>query len=263
MSGLSVRLAAQLPGFELDVAWSAPPGITVVFGYSGAGKSLTLSMITGTMRPDIGRVALGTRVLCDTAAGVFIPPQNRRIGYVAQGAQLFPHMTVQANVEYALHRLPRRERRREALALLGELHVSELAGARPAMISGGQRQRVALARALATQPELLVLDEPFSALDLPLRVEMGEVVRRVQEERGVPVVMVTHDLFEAVSLADTLVVYSGTGAIQCGPPEQLLASPATPEIRRLLHAVELPPGLLHMRGNVRRLPFRADDSLTA
>ncbi|TLM65545.1 MAG: ATP-binding cassette domain-containing protein, partial [Actinobacteria bacterium] len=254
VSELSVRLKAAVPGFELCTAWSACGGFTVLFGYSGSGKSLTLSMITGTMRPDEGRIVLGGRVLCDTERGTWVPPQQRRIGYVSQGAKLFPHLSVRGNVEYALHGLSRHERRNKAHALLDTMRVGELADRRPSQLSGGQRQRVALARALARDPELLVLDEPFSALDLPLRVEMGELFRSVQRQSGIPIVMVTHDLIESMTLADTVVVYSGTGVVQYGRPADVLADPATPEISRLLHAVPVPQELLGAPSRV-RLPL--------
>lgn len=240
MSGLSVSLRKSLPGFDLDVGWAVRDGFTVLFGYSGAGKSLTLGMIAGTIRPDAGRVVLGGTTLCDVATGSWVPAQARRIGYVSQSAQLFPHMTVVGNVEYALKGVPRNERARRALALLDRFRVADLADRRPHQLSGGQKQRCALARALALEPRALLLDEPLSALDLPIRVEMRELLREVQRDSGIPFVMVTHDLYEACTLADTLVVYSGTGVVQVGPPRELLGDPATPEIQRLLHAMELP-----------------------
>jgi molybdate transport system ATP-binding protein len=240
VSGLAVTLRKRLKGFDLDVGWSVRDGFTVLFGYSGAGKSLTLAMIAGTMRPDAGRVVLGGTTLCDTKAGVWVPPERRRIGYVSQSAQLFPHMTVRGNVEYALKAVSRPQRRERAENLLARLKVADLAEKRPHELSGGQRQRCALARALAVEPCAMLLDEPLSALDLPIRVETRELLRQVQRDTGVPFVMVTHDLIEACSLADTLVVYSGTGVVQVGSPAELIGDPGTPEIRRLLHAMELP-----------------------
>jgi len=192
------------------------------------------------MRPDEGRVVLDGTTLCNTGAGLWTPAQKRRIGYVSQSAQLFPHMTVLGNVEYALKGVPGAERKQRACDLLERLRVADLAGKRPDQLSGGEKQRCALARALALEPRALLLDEPLSALDLPIRVEMRELLRDVQRESGVPFVMVTHDLYEACTLADTLVVYSGTGAVQVGAPRELVRDPATPEIRRLLHAMDLP-----------------------
>jgi molybdate transport system ATP-binding protein len=238
---LAVRIAHHLPGFELDVAWRSSGGFTVLFGYSGAGKSLTLAALTGALRPDVGRITLGEQVLVDSAAGVFVPAQQRRVGYVPQGSELFPHMTVARNVDYALKGHARAERSERVDAMLASLGIKHLRNRLPADLSGGERQRAALARALAPQPRALLLDEPFSALDLPVRVEMRRLLHSIQRDNGIPVVMVTHDLYEACALADTLVVYSGTGVVQVGSPRELLADPGTPEIRRLLHAAEVPP----------------------
>lgn len=256
MSRLSVVLRKQMPGFELDVGWTVRDGFTVLFGYSGAGKSLTLSMIAGTVKPDEGRVVLGGEVLADMLTGIWVPPRARRVGYVSQAGQLFPHMTVLGNVEYALKVIPRTERRRRALDLLGRLHVADLADRRPHELSGGQRQRCALARALAPAPRALLLDEPLSALDLPLRVEMRSLLREVQRDSGVPFVMVTHDLIEACALADTLVVYSGSGAVQVGTPRELVGDPATPEIRQLLHAMVLPESIFGVHGGGGPVPLK-------
>lgn len=240
MSRLTVRIEKAVPGFSLDTGWDVRAGFTVLFGYSGAGKSLTLGMLTGTVRPDAGIIRLGERVFVDTAAGVWVPPQARRIGYVPQSGELFPHLSVRRNVEYGLRDMSRAERAERSSELLAKLHVEHLADKMPRHISGGERQRVALARALAPRPDLLVLDEPLSALDLPVRVEIRALLRELQRSEGIPVVMVTHDLYEACSLADTLVVYSGTGVVQVGSPRELVRDPGTPEIRRLLRSIELP-----------------------
>jgi len=237
---VSVRLAKRVSGFELDIAWDVRGGFTVLFGYSGAGKSLTMSLLTGTVRPDFGWVRVGDETLVDTRAGLWVPPQARGFGYVSQSAELFPHMTVRRNIEYALKQTRRSDRRERVDELLDAMHISALADKLPHQISGGQRQRAALARALAPRPQALLLDEPFSALDLPVRVEMRGLLRTIQQQQGIPVVMVTHDLIEACALADTLVVYSGTGVVQVGSPRELIADPGTPEIRRLLHAIEVP-----------------------
>ena len=216
MSGLTVSLKKQLPGFTLDTGWAVRDGFTVLFGYSGAGKSLTLSAIAGTLRPDSGRIRLGERALFDSAAGVWVPPQDRRIGYVPQNALLFPHKTVRRNVEFALKGVTRPERALRVAEILDRLGITPLAEKLPHQLSGGQRQRAALARALVAEPAALLLDEPLSALDLPIRVEMRELLRDVQHALGIPVVMVTHDLCEACTLADSLVAYSGTGVVQVG-----------------------------------------------
>lgn len=244
MSGIQVRVVKHVPGFDLDVSWRVGGGFTVLFGYSGAGKSLTMAALTGAIRPDAGRVSIGGQTVVDTASGLWVPAQHRRLGYVPQGAELFPHMTVRRNIEYALAGAPRPERTRRAHEMLATLGIEQLAEKYPRELSGGQRQRAALARALAPRPAALLLDEPFSALDLPVRVEMRKLVKEVQREQSIPVVMVTHDLYEACALADTMVVYSGTGVVQVGSPRELMGDPGTPEIRTLLHAMEIPDRLL-------------------
>jgi molybdate transport system ATP-binding protein len=263
VSAMSVTLRKQLPGFDLDVGWTVGSGFTVLFGYSGAGKSLTLSMIAGTMRPDGGSVRLAEETLVDTHTGGFVAPQQRRIGYVSQQGGLFPHMTVRRNIEYALGGTERRARCARVSELLERLRIGDLAEKRPWQISGGERQRAALARALAPRPRALLLDEPLSALDLPIRVEMREVLREVQRDSAIPVVMVTHDLYEAVALADTMVVYAGTGTVQVGAPRELVGSPATPEIQRLLHAMELPPGAFRREADAKReMPRERGEKVT-
>ncbi|MHB9003963.1 MAG: ABC transporter ATP-binding protein [Coriobacteriia bacterium] len=240
MTGLVVSLKMSLPGFTLDTDWVVRDGFTVLFGYSGSGKSLTLAAIAGTLRPDAGCIRLAGRTLFDSSTGVWVPPQQRKISYVPQSAHLFPHMTLRRNVAFALKGVGRVERECRVEDVLERLHITRLAEKLPHQLSGGQRQRGALARALVGEPAALLLDEPLSALDLPTRVEMREVLRDVQLDTEIPVIMVTHDLLEACALAETLVAYGGTGAVQVGSPRELVANPSTPEIRRLLNAMEVP-----------------------
>lgn len=207
MSGLAVSLRARLDGFALSVDWSIGDELAVLFGPSGSGKSLTLRMIAGLARPDAGRVAAGGRALLDTAAGVDLRPQARSVGLVFQDLALFPHLSVLQNIEYGGHGLPNSERAARAGELIRRFGLDGLERRRPREISGGQRQRVALARALLRRPLLLLLDEPFSALELPLRRELGELLREVQRRERVPTVLVTHDPEEAQTLADRLIVY--------------------------------------------------------
>lgn len=247
VNGFAVRLTKRLPGFSLETGWRTQAGFTVLFGYSGSGKSLTLAMLTGSMRPDAGRVTFGDQVLVDTAEGVFLRPQDRSFGFVSQRSELFPHLNVRRNVAFGLHGLNRIRRAQRVEEMLAAFDLESLAEKHPAQLSGGQRQRAALARALAPKPRALLLDEPLSALDLPVRAEMRELLKRVQREQGIPVVMVTHDLYEAAILADALVVYGGDGVVQTGTLPELIRDPGTPAIRRLLHAMELPEALLAPR----------------
>ncbi len=223
----------RFPGFTLDVAWEADDPVVALFGPSGAGKTLTLHCLAGLVRPDRGRVVLGGRVAFDSAAGVDLPPQARRLGYVFQGYALFPHLTVEANVAFGLNRLPRRERSRRAGEVLERLGLAGLERRYPGELSGGQQQRVALGRALAMDPELLLLDEPLSALDAPLRRQLREELGRILREWGKATVLVTHDLAEAYQLADRVVVYEAGRVLQTAPKSELLWQPTSERVARL------------------------------
>ncbi len=157
-NGLSVRVVRSLPGFTLDIEWSAGDGTVVLFGPSGSGKTLTLHCLAGLVRPDRGRIEVNRRALFDSTAGVDLPPQARRLGYVFQGYALFPHLTVAENVAFGLHGRPRADRAARTGEVLERLGLAGLAPRYPRQLSGGQQQRVALGRALAPDPELVLLD---------------------------------------------------------------------------------------------------------
>lgn len=218
MTGLEVSLRARLPGFTLEVAWAIGAELAVLFGPSGAGKSLTLRMIAGLARPDAGRVVAGGRVLLDTAGGTDLPPQRRSIGFVFQDLALFPHMTVLENILYGGHGLAAEERREGGERMIRRFGLAGLEPRRPGEISGGQRQRVAFARALLRRPAVLLLDEPFSALDAALRRDLGALLREVQREERIPVALVTHDAAEARALADAAIFYEGGCVTASGKP---------------------------------------------
>ena len=234
MSRLDVALQKRLPDFTLDVAWTGAEGKVVLFGPSGAGKTLTLQCLAGLVRPDAGRVVVDGRVYFDAAAGVDLPPQQRRLGYVFQGYALFPHLSVLENIGFGLRSRPRRERVTRARAVTARLGLGGLESRRPAELSGGQRQRVALGRALAIDPALLLLDEPLSALDQPMRRALGDDLKRVLDDWGIPAVLVTHDFTEAYRLADRIVVYEGGGVIQSAPRSELLWQPASEAVARIM-----------------------------
>jgi molybdate transport system ATP-binding protein len=240
---LEVRKA--LPGFTLDVAWEAGDEVVTLFGPSGAGKTLTLQCLAGLVRPDSGRIVVNGTVFFDGALGVDVPTQRRRLGYVFQGYALFPHLNVRDNVAYGLAHLSataRRERTREVLERLG---LADLASRRPRELSGGQQQRVALGRALAPDPALVLLDEPLSALDLPLRQALRDDLRAVLAEWRTAAVLVTHDFTEAYRLGDRIVVYEAGRVIQTAPRAELLWQPASERvagivgIRNVLHGTVL------------------------
>lgn len=210
MSAIEVDVADTAGAFRLAARFAVPAqGITVLFGPSGSGKSLTLALLAGLRRPQRGRVVLAGRVLDDVDAGVHVRAQDRRVGMVFQDGLLLPHRSAVDNVALAVRSGGRRAARRDrALRALAEVGADALARARPRTLSGGERQRVALARAVAGDPSLLLLDEPFSALDRPVRRELGELVRRLVRERDIPALLVTHDHDELRALADRAVVFA-------------------------------------------------------
>jgi molybdate transport system ATP-binding protein len=192
--------------FTLEAAFDAAPGISILFGASGAGKSTILQCVAGLIAPARGRIALGGEVWFDADARVAVAVERRRIAYVFQSLALFPHLTAVGNVAYALPRqLTRAARRARASALLERLHVGHLGDRRPHTFSGGEAQRVALARAMAMQPQVMLLDEPFSALDRDLRVQLAGEVRALVDELGIPALFVTHHHGEADALGDRVV----------------------------------------------------------
>jgi molybdate transport system ATP-binding protein len=232
--GLSVRVKKTFGAFTLDVEWTIGNELAVLFGYSGAGKSLTLQMIAGLIRPDEGAIGLNERSLFDSAKQFNRIPQERSVGYVFQDLALFPHMSVEENILYGGHGIEQVERRERVRMMIERFRLGGLEKKYPSEISGGQKQRVAFARALIRRPEVLLLDEPFSALDTPLRAEMRELLREVQRDLMIPVVLVTHDREEALDLADQLIVYAGGGVEQSGLPQEVLERPATDLVSQLL-----------------------------
>jgi molybdate transport system ATP-binding protein len=229
---LSLKLYKRVNGFVLDVEWTVQEEMAVLFGYSGAGKSLTLQMIAGLMRPDRGTIRLEGRPLFDSRAGIDIRPQDRAIGYVFQDLALFPHMTVQENILYGANGLGKKERLGRTGELIELFHLQGLTAKRPAEISGGQAQRVALARALIRRPKLLLLDEPFSALDNPLRLELHRCLTGAARQYRIPVVLVTHDLNEALKLGEKIIVYSQGNVMQAGTPLEVKDNPVIREAGR-------------------------------
>jgi molybdate transport system ATP-binding protein len=221
---LAVSLALDLPGFALRVDFAVGDGITALFGPSGAGKSLTLRCIAGLARP-AGRVEVSGRVLLDTEAGIDLPPRVRRIGYLFQQHALFPHLSVERNIGYGLHALRRAARAERVAELLALVGLDAYGARRPHELSGGQRQRVALARALAPRPQLLLLDEPFAALDLRVRRRLRDELRRIHDATGTPMLLVTHDLADVRRLADALIVLDAGRVQHAGPTAEVLAAP--------------------------------------
>jgi molybdate transport system ATP-binding protein len=237
---LRVEARTRLGALTLDV-WLDVPAATclALAGPSGAGKTSVLRIVAGLARPEHGRVRCAGRVWLDTERRIDVPPEERRCGYVFQEYALFPHLRAWQNVAYPLRGIDRAERRRRAVALLDRFGVAELADARPATLSGGERQRVAVARALALEPDVLLLDEPLSALDTRTRAAAGRELAAVLRESGVPALLVTHDFTEAALLGDRVGVMDGGRVVQQGTPAELAATPASAFVADFTGAVVL------------------------
>lgn len=200
------KLVAAERSFDLDVAFSSDSRRIVLHGPSGSGKSMTLRAIAGLMTPDAGRIVVNDRVLFDAVAGTNLEPQARQLGFLFQDYALFPHLNVMQNVAFGLvsgvFNARRGARDERVLAMLAAFELDHVARSFPSQLSGGQRQRVALARALVTAPALLLLDEPFAALDARLRVRMREELLALQQRLGLNLLMITHDPADVEALGE-------------------------------------------------------------
>lgn len=225
--------AAGSPSFLLEVSFEALPGITILFGPSGAGKSMLLDCLAGLVRPDAGRIVIGEGIVFDSASGTDLAPQRRNVAYVFQSLALFPHLTVEENVEYGLAELPADERRRRSAGILETFRVAGHARRKPGQLSGGERQRVALARALVTSPRALLLDEPLSALDAAVKSAILEDLRTWNAERRLPILYVTHGREEVDALGERVIALDHGRVVATGAPREVLDAPRR---RRLAEA---------------------------
>lgn len=230
---LSVQIQKRLSSFDLSIDLNVPPGVTALFGPSGAGKSMTLTCIAGLAQPDAGRIALNDLTFFDSNARIDLSPQRRRVGYVTQDYLLFPHLSVGENVAFGLQGMSRTERQKTVDAMLDRVGLAGYIQRRPQELSGGQQQRVALARALVTQPRVLLLDEPFSALDAPTRALLRRDLLDLQRSLHLPVIFITHDFGEAYLLADRLAVLVEGRLLQCDSPAAITTHPSSQEVARL------------------------------
>jgi molybdate transport system ATP-binding protein len=233
-AGLALRLAAKVP-IPLDLSLSVAPGeLLALVGPSGAGKSTALRCIAGLHRAERGRIDCAGAAWFDAATGENLPPHRRAVGLVFQDYALFPHMTAATNVLAAMGHVPKHARADRVRALFEMVHLSGLEDRRPAELSGGQQQRVAVARALARDPAILLLDEPFSAVDRATRRRLQAELAAMRRSLAIPILLVTHDLEEALALADRMVVMHRGRGLQTGTPSELLTRPASAEVARLL-----------------------------
>ena len=235
---LSCAAERRFPdGMRVEARFEIPsPGfsVTVLFGPSGSGKTTVLRLLAGLERPDAGHIACGGTAWADTARDLHLPPQARNLGFLSQAYDLFPHLSLTANLAYGLGGLSaaaRTERVAELVALLG---LAGLEDRHPAQLSGGQRQRAALGRTLARRPSLLLLDEPLSALDRPAQLRLRQDLRDLLRRLEVPTVLVTHDRAEALQLGDRLVVMDGGRVCQEGEIQRVFDRPTDPAVARIL-----------------------------
>jgi molybdate transport system ATP-binding protein len=232
---LEVRLRHRLGSFTLDVGFDAPQGLTVLFGRSGSGKTTVINAVAGLIRPDEGRVRVGSRVLGDSAQGLWLPPHKRGLGYIFQEGRLFPHLSVRQNLLYG------RWFTGSALPLdpvVDMLGLGTLLQRRPGALSGGEKQRVAIGRALLADPGLILADEPLAALDEARKQEILPYFERLRDEARCPILYVSHSPAEVARLATTVVVLQGGRVVRQGSASDVLSDPdVTPAGIRAVGAV--------------------------
>jgi len=212
--------------FILDLEFSAPDGVTIIFGHSGSGKTTCLRSIAGIVTPDEGRISLDDRLYFDSSSGVNLPVQQRRVGFVFQDYALFPHLTAVQNVAYGIRddrTAGKKRKREEARALLALLGIEYAAHQYPRELSGGESQRVALARALASEPAIMLLDEPLSAVDVKTRAILLAEIVSTQRRTGIPFIYVTHHSGEAIEVGSHAIVIDRGKVVRQGLPIDVLS----------------------------------------
>ncbi|MGJ7514536.1 molybdenum ABC transporter ATP-binding protein [Pseudomonas baetica] len=221
---IQTRLKLSYPGFALDVDLQLPGrGVTALFGHSGSGKTTCLRCIAGLERADKGFIQVNDEVWQDSDKKIFVAPHKRALGYVFQEASLFPHLSVLANLEFGLKRIPKQQRRVDMAHATELLGIGHLLDRHPQHLSGGERQRIGIARALLTSPKLLLMDEPLAALDAKRKGEILPYLQRLHDELDIPVLYVSHSQDEVARLADHIVLLGDGKALASGPIGQTLA----------------------------------------
>ncbi len=222
---LSVNLRHQLAGIEVQVSFDAPPGITVLFGRSGSGKTTVINAVAGLLNPESGRISLDDTVLFDSNRGINLPTHKRQLGYVFQDGRLFPHLSVQANLTYGQRfKTPRPDGPTldDVCDLLG---IIQLMDRRIGALSGGEKQRVAIGRALLSHPRMLLMDEPLASLDSARKAEILPYLERLRDHTNIPILYVSHSMTEVARLATTVVVLENGQIARAGAAEQVLSDP--------------------------------------
>jgi molybdate transport system ATP-binding protein len=231
---LEIKIKRNLPGFNLDVGFSVDNGILSIMGPSGSGKTMTLQCIAGLVRPDEGYIKLNDRVIFDSSSRINLPARVRKVGFVFQNYALFPHLSVKENIAYGIRDLFRQERDKRVSELLSIMHIEKLRDHSPRQLSSGEQQRVALARALAPRPEVLLLDEPFSALDILHKEGLELELLSVQRSFKGSILFVTHDFSQGYSLGSRIAIYESGRIMQCDIKNKVVSSPANSTVARLM-----------------------------
>jgi molybdate transport system ATP-binding protein len=232
---IRVNVERRLGQLALAVAFEADARVTALFGRSGAGKTSLVNMIAGLMKPDRGRIEVDGQVLFDSTAGVNVPVQSRRIGYVFQEGRLFPHYTVRRNLMYGGDHVPAAERYVDFDHIVELLGLAHILDRRPGDLSGGEKQRVAIGRALLASPRILLLDEPLASLDAKRKNEIMQYIELMRDDIRIPMIFVSHAVDEVVRLADRVVLLASGGVAAVGPVEDIMGRP---ELTRAEHLFE-------------------------
>lgn len=230
---LYIDISKRLPGFRLQVQLACEQGIIGILGASGSGKSMLLNCIAGLINPDQGKIILNDKTFFDSAQKINLAPQDRKAGFLFQNYALFPHLTIAENIAFGLSELPKPDKNKKTAELMERFNIKEMAKRYPSQISGGQQQRVALARALAVEPDILLLDEPFSALDNYLKNHLKkEMMASLKEYQG-STLFVTHDIEEAYNLCENIAILNNGSVEAFGPKEKIFQKPESLETARI------------------------------
>lgn len=223
---LEVSVRHSFGEFTLNASFSAPPGVTVLFGRSGSGKTTIVNAVAGLLMPDVGRIASGDWTLLDTERGIRLKPHRRRLGYIFQEGRLFPHLTVRRNLVYGTSFAPKDASRADMGRVVELLGIGRLLDRRPGALSGGEKQRVAIGRALLSAPRLILADEPLAALDDERKAEILPYFERLRDEVNIPILYVSHSASEVARLATTVVALDGGRVATQGQAAEVLGDPA-------------------------------------